>query len=167
MVEHVDAAPQLGIVARGAAPGAAHLPGPHQDLDVVELAEHGQDRFPRQPRRPVPAPAPAATATAATASRGGGRGNRGVRVRVRARESGGARREAELAEDVGKRVVRQLKLRPVRRVLLHLRLRLRVVTVAAAASAAAPATARGGVGGGGEGGRRELGLGLGLGRVRV
>lgn len=158
MVEHVDAAPQLGIVARGAAPGAAHLPGPHQDLDVVELAEHGQDRFP---------PAPAATATAATASRGGGRGNRGVRVRVRARESGGARREAELAEDVGKRVVRQLKLRPVRRVLLHLRLRLRVVTVAAAASAAAPATARGGVGGGGEGGRRELGLGLGLGRVRV
>ena len=39
VAQHVDAAPELGLVAGGAAPGAAHLAGPHQDVDEVELAE--------------------------------------------------------------------------------------------------------------------------------
>jgi hypothetical protein len=41
---HVDAPPQLGLVARHAAPGAADLAGPHQDVDVVKLAEDGGER---------------------------------------------------------------------------------------------------------------------------
>ena len=41
---HVDAAPERGVVARGAAPGAAHLHVPREDLDVVELAEDGRER---------------------------------------------------------------------------------------------------------------------------
>ena len=50
---HVDAAPERGVVARGAAPGAAHPRGPHEDLDVVEPAEDDRERVRRQ-RRPAP-----------------------------------------------------------------------------------------------------------------
>jgi len=75
--EHVNAAPQRGFIARGVPPGAAHLPGPQEDLDVVELAEDGRYRVQRQ-RRPVPRllglvllPAAASIAAAAAAPRGG------------------------------------------------------------------------------------------------
>jgi hypothetical protein len=81
---HVDAAPQRGVLPRGAAPGAAHLAGAHEDLDVVELAEDIRERVPRQ-RRPVPRLLPLAAAAAATvaARRGGGRRRRrGTRLEL-------------------------------------------------------------------------------------
>ena len=53
MAAHVDAVPERGVVARGAAPGAAHLRVPYEDLDVVEPGEDGRERVQR-PRRPVP-----------------------------------------------------------------------------------------------------------------
>ena len=81
---HDDAAPQLGLVPRGAAPGAAYLVGAHEDVDVVQLVEDGQDRVQRH-LRPVPPPLllrgsrrrcfPAAAPIAgATAARGRGHG---------------------------------------------------------------------------------------------
>lgn len=78
---HVDAAPQARIVAGRAAPGAAHLAGAREDVDVVEPPEDGRDRGRRQ-LRPVPrrlrlrcprAAAPAAIAVMASAAAGGGR----------------------------------------------------------------------------------------------
>lgn len=53
MAAHVDAAPELKHIARGAAPGAAHLPRANQDLDVVELVEDGAAHVQQKPR-PVP-----------------------------------------------------------------------------------------------------------------
>lgn len=63
--QHVDAAPQLGLVPRGAAPRAAHPAGAPEDLDVVELPEDGRQRARRQRRpitRRVTQPAPVAAA---------------------------------------------------------------------------------------------------------
>jgi hypothetical protein len=66
---HVDAAPQSGVVARGAAPGAAHPPGAHAVPGVAEV--HGADgaaveqvvlaaggKTPRRGRAPRPASTP-------------------------------------------------------------------------------------------------------------
>jgi hypothetical protein len=50
---HVDAAPQLGLLPRRAAPRPAHVAGPREDVDEVQPAEHGQQRVHRQ-LRPVP-----------------------------------------------------------------------------------------------------------------
>lgn len=65
VVQHVDAAPQLGLVPCGTAPGLAHPAGAPEDLDVVELSEDGQQRVRRQRRpvtRRVAQPAPVAAA---------------------------------------------------------------------------------------------------------
>ena len=156
---HVDAAPQRGVVARGAAPGAARLAGAHEDLDVVEPAEDGGDRVQRQ-RRPVPRLlrlAAAVAAAAAAAPGGGGRG-RGGRRRHRvtglglgwARVRGsGARSGVQLArEGGGQRQPRRRCVSGTHRVLDHLRMRRRRRSLVAAAAAAAAS------GGGG----RHLGL---------
>jgi hypothetical protein len=78
---HVDAAPQRGVLPRGAAPGAAHLGGTHEDLDVVELAEDIRERVPRQ-RRPVPRLLPLVAATVAARRGGGRRRRRGTRLEL-------------------------------------------------------------------------------------
>ena len=51
---HGDAAPQRGLLPRGAAPGAAHLVRGDQDVDVVEAVEDRQERVRSQAAGPVP-----------------------------------------------------------------------------------------------------------------